>query len=50
MIVTSNVQFTRVSDLVAADHIIASPPRPMTAYRDEFGSWCKRIVATQGGM
>ena len=50
MILTLNVHFTRVSDLVIPDHIITSPPIPITAYRDGFGNWCSRIVAPQGEL
>jgi transglutaminase-like putative cysteine protease len=48
MILMLNIHFTRVSDLVIADHIITSPPTPITAYRDGFGNWCSRIVAPPG--
>ncbi|MEN8261370.1 MAG: transglutaminase family protein [Pseudomonadota bacterium] len=48
MILTVNIHFSRVSDLVIADHIITSPPTPITAYRDGFGNWCSRIVAPPG--
>lgn len=48
MILTLNIHFTRVSDLVTPDHIITSPPVPITAYRDGFGNWCSRIVAPRG--
>lgn len=48
MIVMLNIHYTRVSDIAIADHIIASPATPMTAYRDGFGNWCTRIVAPQG--
>jgi transglutaminase-like putative cysteine protease len=48
MILTLNVHFSRVSDLIIPDHIITSPPTPITAYRDGFGNWCSRIVAPPG--
>ncbi len=48
MTLTLNIHFSRVSDLVTPDHIITSPPIPITAYRDSFGNWCSRIVAPQG--
>jgi transglutaminase-like putative cysteine protease len=48
MILTLNVHYTRVSDMISADHLIADPPVPITAYRDGFGNWCSRIVAPQG--
>lgn len=50
MILTLNIHFSRVSDLVAADHIITAPPIPITAYRDGFGNWCSRIVAPAGTL
>jgi transglutaminase-like putative cysteine protease len=50
MILTLNIHFTRVSDLVVADHIITSPPTPIGAYRDGFGNWCSRIVAPPGSL
>jgi transglutaminase-like putative cysteine protease len=48
MILTLNVHFTRVSDLVGRDDLTFDPPAPMTAYRDSFGNWCTRIVAPTG--
>jgi transglutaminase-like putative cysteine protease len=50
MILALNVHFSRVSDLIVADHIITDPPVPITAYRDGFGNWCSRIVAPQGDI
>lgn len=50
MILALNIHFTRVSDLVIADHIITNPPLPITAYRDSFGNWCSRIVAPAGDI
>ena len=48
MILTLNVHFTRVSDIIVPDHLIADPPVPITAYRDGFGNGCSRIVAPKG--
>jgi len=48
MILTLNVHYTRISDLLVPDHMIAVPPVPVTAYRDSFGNWCSRIVAPKG--
>jgi transglutaminase-like putative cysteine protease len=48
MILTLNVHYTRVSDLIAPDHLVTDPSVPLTAYRDGFGNWCTRIVAPQG--
>lgn len=50
MILTLNIHFTRVSDLVIVDHIITSPPTPISGYRDGFGNWCSRIVARPGDL
>lgn len=48
MILSLNVHFSRVSDLVDADAIITSPAIPVSPYRDGFGNWCSRIVAPKG--
>jgi transglutaminase-like putative cysteine protease len=48
MILTLNIHYTRVSDLIIPDHLVTDPSIPLTAYRDGFGNWCTRIVAPQG--
>ena len=48
MILTLNIHYSRASDLVAPDHLVISPPVPITGYRDSFGNWCSRIVAPPG--
>ena len=48
MILTLNIHYTRVSDLLTPDHIVTSPSVPIAGYRDGFGNWCSRIVAPQG--
>ncbi len=48
MILTLSVHYTRVSDIVVPDHLMADPRIPITAYRDSFGNWCSRIVAPKG--
>lgn len=50
MIFNLNVHFTRVSDLVGRDVLMFDPPVPMSAYRDDFGNWCTRVVAPVGRM
>jgi len=50
MILALNIHYSRVSDLIIADHIVTSPSVPITAYRDSFGNWCSRIVAPLGGL
>ena len=48
MILTLNVHYSRVPDLLVPDHIVTDPPVPLSAYRDGFGNWCSRIVAPRG--
>jgi len=48
MILTLQVHYTRVSDVVVPDHLVTRPSIPITAYRDSFGNGCSRIVAPQG--
>ncbi len=48
MILTLNVHYSRVSDLVVPDHIVTQPGVPITGYRDGFGNWCSRLVAPTG--
>ena len=48
MILTLNIHFTRVSDILVPDHLITHPSIPIAAYRDAFGNWCSRIVAPKG--
>jgi transglutaminase-like putative cysteine protease len=48
MIFNLNVHFTRVSDLIGRDELVFDPPVPMTGYRDSFGNWCTRVVASRG--
>lgn len=48
MLLTLNVHFSRASDLVWPDHILAKPAVPIHAYRDGFGNWCSRLVAPAG--
>jgi transglutaminase-like putative cysteine protease len=50
MILTLNVHYTRVSDLVEPDHIRTQPAVPLTGYRDGFGNWCTRLVAPTGDI
>jgi transglutaminase-like putative cysteine protease len=48
MIFNLNVHFTRVSDLVGREALVVDPPVLMEPYRDGFGNWCTRIVASKG--
>lgn len=48
MLLTLNLHYTRASDVLMVDHIVTQPAVPITAYRDNFGNWCSRIVAPTG--
>jgi transglutaminase-like putative cysteine protease len=48
MLLTLNVHYTRVSDMVVPDHLATSPSIPIRGYRDGFGNWCNRVVAPAG--
>jgi transglutaminase-like putative cysteine protease len=50
MILTLSVHYTRISDMIIPDHLITEPPVPLTAYRDNYGNWCSRIVAPKGQL
>jgi len=48
MLLTLNLHYSRASDIIFPDHIVTNPAVPVTAYRDDFGNWCNRIVAPPG--
>jgi transglutaminase-like putative cysteine protease len=48
MILTLNVHYTRVSDLLKPDHLVLDPAQPISGYRDMFGNWCTRVVLPAG--
>ena len=48
MILTVSIHYSRASDIIRPDHLTTTPSVPVTAYRDGFGNWCSRIVATSG--
>jgi transglutaminase-like putative cysteine protease len=48
MVLTLNVHYSRVSDLVRPDHMMVSPSIPVRSYRDSYGNWCTRLVAPAG--
>ena len=50
MILTLSVHYTRYSDMIIPDYLITDPPVPLTAYRDNYGNWCSRIVAPKGQL
>ena len=48
MIVTLNINYSRISDIIEPDHLVITPSLPVRAYRDSYGNWCNRIVAPAG--
>ena len=48
MVLVLSIHYSRASDIVVPDHLVASPSVPVTAYRDAFGNWCSRLVAPTG--
>jgi len=48
MILTLNVHYSRVSDLLWPDHMKCTPAVEARGYRDGFGNWCTRVVAPPG--
>ena len=50
MILMLNIHYSRVSDMLAPDHLVTSPSVPVTGYRDGFGNWCTRLVAPAGQL
>jgi transglutaminase-like putative cysteine protease len=50
MILTLSVHYTRISDMLKPDTLVANPSAPIKSYRDGFGNWCNRIVAPMGNI
>jgi hypothetical protein len=48
MLLTVNIHYSRTSDLVVPDHLVTVLAVPVTGYRDLFGNWISRIVASSG--
>jgi transglutaminase-like putative cysteine protease len=48
IILSLNVHYSRVSDLVAPDHVLTTPSVPIEYYRDIYGNWLCRLVAPKG--
>lgn len=48
MILMLNVHYSRVAQLATPDYLLTDPVVPITGYRDGFGNWCTRIVASAG--
>jgi hypothetical protein len=50
MILTLNIHYSRMNDVLVPDHLLTDPAVPLVAYRDGFGNWCSRIVAPRGDI
>jgi len=48
MLLTLNIHYSRVADILVPDKIVTSPAVEIAPYRDAFGNWCSRIVAPPG--
>jgi transglutaminase-like putative cysteine protease len=48
LIALLNVHHSRVGYLEVPDQLVTVPPVPIESYRDGFGNWCCRLVASTG--
>lgn len=48
MLLMLNVHYSRARDIIVPDRISITPDSPVTSYRDNFGNWCTRLVASVG--
>lgn len=48
MLLTLTIHHSRSADLVQPDQLVTYPPVAVTAYHDQFGNWCSRLVAPAG--
>ncbi|WP_300056232.1 transglutaminase family protein [uncultured Roseobacter sp.] len=48
LIAMLNVHYSRFGDLERADYLVTQPSVPLESYRDGFGNWCTRMVASEG--
>jgi transglutaminase-like putative cysteine protease len=48
VILAVNIHSSRVSDLIVPDRMTTDPSVQVSAYRDNFGNWCNRILAPAG--
>jgi transglutaminase-like putative cysteine protease len=50
IVLVVSIHESRASDIVVADSLIAEPPLAITAYRDNFGNRCHRVLAPPGRL
>ena len=48
MILMLNIHPSRAEDILEGDTLSTDPALPVSRYRDGFGNWCTRLVATGG--
>jgi transglutaminase-like putative cysteine protease len=48
MILVLGSHFSRASEILIPDYLVASPAVPIAFYRDSFGNWCNRLTAPAG--
>jgi transglutaminase-like putative cysteine protease len=48
MMLTLNIHHERADDLLYPDRLVTIPAVPVSAYHDQFGNWCSRLVAPAG--
>jgi transglutaminase-like putative cysteine protease len=48
MLAMLNIHYSRMSDILVADHMITDPATNIVQYRDSFGNWTSRLIAPPG--
>jgi len=48
MLLMVNIHYSHAYEIVTPDVLVNSPFAPITAYRDTFGNWCRRLEAPAG--
>ena len=50
IILVVNIHYSRASDIIVPDRLVAEPFVPILAYRDGFGNLCHRVLAPAGRL
>jgi transglutaminase-like putative cysteine protease len=50
MMLVLHIHYSRADDIIVPDHVTTTPAIPTSAYRDGFGNWCTRLVASPGRL
>jgi transglutaminase-like putative cysteine protease len=48
MLLMVGIHYSHAYEIVAPDHLVVRPPVGVTAYRDLFGNWCRRLEVPAG--